>query len=189
MGTTRHEHDPLACGDRASVSAIVPVSDHRRLGDLSQFNNFASLDGCKCRILKRRGVRVVEGARLESVCRGNSTEGSNPSLSAKFRSASFGGARRLLGHRAIRFAHRDLARIPRSLVGRRETASRASRDSLSLIATWLESLSPPKLRHLRFGNVATGYGPPPVATWYIDQDASGVSHRGARPAHGGCERR
>jgi hypothetical protein len=26
---------------------------------------------------------VVEGARLESVCRGNSTEGSNPSLSAK----------------------------------------------------------------------------------------------------------
>src|SRR5204863_6429776 len=33
-------------------------------------------------ILKRRDVRVVEGARLESVCRGNSTEGSNPSLSA-----------------------------------------------------------------------------------------------------------
>ena len=35
--------------------------------------------------LERRDVRVVEGARLESVCRGNSTEGSNPSLSAKFR--------------------------------------------------------------------------------------------------------
>ena len=32
--------------------------------------------------LERRDVRVVEGARLESVCRGNSTEGSNPSLSA-----------------------------------------------------------------------------------------------------------
>ena len=31
--------------------------------------------------LERRDVRVVEGARLESVCRGNSTEGSNPSLS------------------------------------------------------------------------------------------------------------
>ena len=30
-----------------------------------------------------RGVRVAEGARLESVCRGNPTEGSNPSLSAK----------------------------------------------------------------------------------------------------------
>ena len=29
-------------------------------------------------ILKRRDVRVVEGARLESVCRGNSTVGSNP---------------------------------------------------------------------------------------------------------------
>jgi plasmid stabilization system protein ParE len=31
---------------------------------------------------ERRDVRVVEGARLESVCRRNPTEGSNPSLSA-----------------------------------------------------------------------------------------------------------
>ncbi len=30
-----------------------------------------------------RGVRVAEGARLEIVCRGDSTEGSNPSLSAR----------------------------------------------------------------------------------------------------------
>ena len=30
----------------------------------------------------RRGDRAAEGARLESVCWGNSTEGSNPSLSA-----------------------------------------------------------------------------------------------------------
>jgi hypothetical protein len=30
----------------------------------------------------RRGVRAVEGARLESVCRGNLTAGSNPALSA-----------------------------------------------------------------------------------------------------------
>ena len=29
-----------------------------------------------------RDDRVVEGARLESVCAGNRTEGSNPSLSA-----------------------------------------------------------------------------------------------------------
>ena len=29
-----------------------------------------------------RVVRAVEGARLESVCTGNRTEGSNPSLSA-----------------------------------------------------------------------------------------------------------
>jgi hypothetical protein len=35
-------------------------------------------------ILKRRDVRVVEGARLESVCRGNSTVGSNPTLSANY---------------------------------------------------------------------------------------------------------
>ena len=34
-----------------------------------------------CRI-KGRGVRVVEGARLESVYTGNRIEGSNPSLSA-----------------------------------------------------------------------------------------------------------
>ena len=32
--------------------------------------------------LARRDGRVVEGARLESVCRGNSTVGSNPTLSA-----------------------------------------------------------------------------------------------------------
>src|SRR5687768_13793643 len=32
-----------------------------------------------------RDVRVVEGARLESVCRGNSTVGSNPTLSAKLK--------------------------------------------------------------------------------------------------------
>ena len=36
------------------------------------------------KFFNRRDVRVVEGARLESVCRGNSTEGSNPSLSAIF---------------------------------------------------------------------------------------------------------
>ena len=34
------------------------------------------------RLVNRRGVRVVEGARLESVCRGNLTVGSNPTLSA-----------------------------------------------------------------------------------------------------------
>jgi hypothetical protein len=33
----------------------------------------------------RRGVRVAEGARLESVCGGNSTAGSNPALSASFK--------------------------------------------------------------------------------------------------------
>lgn len=33
---------------------------------------------------------MVEGARLESVCRGNSTEGSNPSLSAIKFKAGYG---------------------------------------------------------------------------------------------------
>jgi hypothetical protein len=32
---------------------------------------------------RRRGVRVVEGARLESVYSGNAIAGSNPALSAK----------------------------------------------------------------------------------------------------------
>src|SRR5262245_53103745 len=37
----------------------------------------------------RRDGRVVEGARLESVYRGNSIEGSNPSLSAIFNPTSY----------------------------------------------------------------------------------------------------
>jgi hypothetical protein len=37
----------------------------------------------------RRDGRVVEGARLESVYRGNSIEGSNPSLSAIMKSMSY----------------------------------------------------------------------------------------------------
>ena len=41
--------------------------------------------------LNRRDVRVVEGARLESVCRGNSTEGSNPSLSASSQAIKYKG--------------------------------------------------------------------------------------------------
>src|SRR5215472_6255699 len=38
----------------------------------------------------RRDGRVVEGARLESVYRGNSIEGSNPSLSARIESTNYG---------------------------------------------------------------------------------------------------
>src|SRR4051812_6527450 len=41
----------------------------------------------------RRDGRVVEGARLESVYRGNSIEGSNPSLSASFQNPSCQGRR------------------------------------------------------------------------------------------------
>ncbi len=39
----------------------------------------------------RRDGRVVEGARLESVYRGNSIEGSNPSLSARIASVTYSG--------------------------------------------------------------------------------------------------
>ena len=57
-------------------------SDRGRLEDLSQSQQIGLRVFRQSLILKRRDVRVVEGARLESVCRGNSTEGSNPSLSA-----------------------------------------------------------------------------------------------------------
>ena len=72
--------------NQTQIPAIVEVSD-----DLtSQSRHSLLLQGSppsgKLLIpLNRRDVRVVEGARLESVCRGNSTEGSNPSLSAIFR--------------------------------------------------------------------------------------------------------
>ena len=72
-------------GDEAakSIDTVVEVSD-----DLtSQSRHSLLLQGSppsgKLLIpFARRDVRVVEGARLESVCRGNPTEGSNPSLSA-----------------------------------------------------------------------------------------------------------
>jgi hypothetical protein len=68
---------------RQALDALVEVS-----GELSQSRHSLRLSGSppsgKLLIpLERRDVRVVEGARLESVCRGNSTVGSNPTLSAK----------------------------------------------------------------------------------------------------------
>ena len=68
---------------RREIPAIVQVSDDRT----SQARHSLVLQGSppsgKLLIpLNRRDVRVVEGARLESVCRGNSTVGSNPTLSA-----------------------------------------------------------------------------------------------------------
>jgi hypothetical protein len=69
----------------AEIATIVEVAD-----DLtSQSRHSLLLQGSppsgKLLIpLERRDVRVVEGARLESVCRGDSTVGSNPTLSANF---------------------------------------------------------------------------------------------------------
>src|SRR4029077_13674789 len=65
----------------------MAVSDHGTLGGLHNSLHNSGLPAqplaCKLLILNtRRDVRVVEGARLESVCRGNSTVGSNPTLSA-----------------------------------------------------------------------------------------------------------
>ena len=74
--------------DEGGIAALVDVSD-----DLtSQSRHSLLLSGSppsgKLLIpLARRDVRVVEGARLESVCRGNSTVGWNPTL-ASLRSRS-----------------------------------------------------------------------------------------------------
>jgi len=72
-------------GDRqnAEIKAIIAVPE----SVTSQSRHSLTLSGSpptgKLLIpFDRRDGRVVEGARLESVCRGNSTEGSNPSLSA-----------------------------------------------------------------------------------------------------------
>src|SRR4029079_13096769 len=70
--------------DEGGMDALVEVSDELT----SQSRHSLRLSGSpphgKLLIpLERRDVRVVEGARLESVCRGNSTVGSNPTLSAK----------------------------------------------------------------------------------------------------------
>src|SRR5437667_7770225 len=70
-------------GGDAKIEAIIEVPE----SVTSQSRHSLTLSGSpphgKLLIpLARRDVRVVEGARLESVCTGNCTEGSNPSLSA-----------------------------------------------------------------------------------------------------------
>ena len=79
-GSRRNEERP----EQGGIDALVEVSDELT----SQSRHNLTLSGSpphgKLLIpLERRDVRVVEGARLESVCRGNSTVGSNPTLSAK----------------------------------------------------------------------------------------------------------
>ncbi len=71
--------------DEGGIDALVDVSD--KLTSQSRHSLLLSGSPPSGKLLiplERRDVRVVEGARLESVCRGNSTEGSNPSLSASF---------------------------------------------------------------------------------------------------------
>ena len=81
---TAHNGDGNGDGaNETEIQTVVEVADNLT----SQSRHSLLLQGSppsgKLLIpLKRRDVRVVEGARLESVCRGNSTEGSNPSLSA-----------------------------------------------------------------------------------------------------------
>ena len=80
---TRNENGGDPEGGDVKIEAIIEVPD----SVTSQSRHSLTLSGSpphgKLLIpFERRDGRVVEGARLESVCRGNSTEGSNPSLSA-----------------------------------------------------------------------------------------------------------
>ena len=91
--STAHNGDGNGDGaNQTEIAAIVEVAD-----DLtSQSRHSLLLSGSppsgKLLIpLERRDVRVVEGARLESVCRRNSTEGSNPSLSASSQAIKYKG--------------------------------------------------------------------------------------------------
>jgi hypothetical protein len=69
--------------DEGGIDALVEVSDELTSQSRHSLRLSGSPPSGKLLIpLARRDVRVVEGARLESVCRGNSTVGSNPTLSA-----------------------------------------------------------------------------------------------------------
>ena len=75
------------------IETIVAVSDELP----SQSRHSLTLSGSpphgKLLIpFERRDVRVVEGARLESVCTSNRTKGSNPFLSASLRRLILGGS-------------------------------------------------------------------------------------------------
>jgi hypothetical protein len=99
----RNEACRLCCGLIGSAVRFSPISSgafaSRRSAAGSVLTRQTPSHGRRCRIairgepvrdaridgpatLVRRDGREAEGARLESVCRGNSTEGSNPSLSA-----------------------------------------------------------------------------------------------------------
>ena len=72
--------------NKTEIPAIVEVSDELTSQSRHSLVLRGSPPAAKLLIpLARRDVRVVEGARLESVCRGNSTVGSNPTLSANLR--------------------------------------------------------------------------------------------------------
>ena len=72
-------------GGEAEIEAIIEVPEGVTSRSRHSLTLSGSPPGGKLLIpFVRRDGRVVEGARLESVCRGNSTEGSNPSLSANF---------------------------------------------------------------------------------------------------------
>ena len=92
----------------AEIETVVEVAD----APTSQSRHSLLLQGSppsgKLLIpFERRDVRVVEGARLESVCTSNRTKGSNPFLSASLQPdprAGFGGTVVPFGGRRTRAA-------------------------------------------------------------------------------------
>jgi hypothetical protein len=118
----------------------IAVSARARFKGLSQSLHNSGLPAqplaCKLLILKtRRDVRVVEGARLESVCRGNSTVGSNPTLSAKFSRSSSITYKPLCSSRCNAVFCRFRAQIA-SATGEMATAGAAA-DHRTAIERWL----------------------------------------------------
>jgi hypothetical protein len=79
LDDARARHDAASSSDAGRLTEAVTAQSTAQ-------SDFGSVpDRAKLLIpLKRRDVRVVEGARLESVCRRNPTVGSNPTLSASF---------------------------------------------------------------------------------------------------------
>ena len=84
--TGKPESDGCVTEARDRRVGRILISDRGTFGVCHNSGLPAQPLACKLLIIKtRRDVRVVEGARLESVCRGNSTVGSNPTLSANLR--------------------------------------------------------------------------------------------------------
>ena len=83
LDAQRKRGAPGTSDDEAEIETAIEADERDYVRVTPQFDLAGSPPHSKLLIpLERRDVRVVEGARLESVCRGNSTVGSNPTLSA-----------------------------------------------------------------------------------------------------------
>jgi hypothetical protein len=171
-GSRRNEEGP----DEGGIDALVEVSDELT----SQSRHSLRLSGSpphgKLFIpLERRDVRVVEGARLESVCRGNSTVGSNPTLSANLRS-------RLPSTRELRLAsHAKVVRRSAERAKEDRAIHRRSRTIAAIIPLRKSSRTP---RHLlAFARRWRARRSRRLLPWSVARSASGPNESGANSNH------